>query len=309
MKRLATLDKLLRHFRDRRPIRAGSLIVTTFGDSIVHHGNSVWLGNLITALEPFGLNQRLIRTSVYRLVQDDWLATSQVGRRSYYSFTDAGLRHFEKAARRIYAGAEPPWDGRWTLILAGFLNDRQRDALRRELHWLGYGTLTPGMMAHPSGDRGPLDETLAEMKLADRVTVLSATTEDPVSRQVLRKISERSWKLDELGERYKSFLKDFRPLLASLRKAPDIDPGQAFLVRTLLIHEYRRLLLRDADLPSELLPANWPGRSAHQLTANIYQLVDTPAERYIMENFESADGALPPANPDLRVRFSGLAPA
>lgn len=311
MKRLTPLDKLLQAFGQRRPIRAGSLIVTTFGDSIAHHGNSVWLGNLIEALEPFGLNQRLIRTSVYRLVQDQWLVASQVGRRSYYSFTDTGLRHFQKAARRIYAESSNVWDGRWTLILAGFLNDRQRDLLRRELQWLGYGTLTPGMMAHPSGDRRPLDETLQEMELTDRVTVLSATTEDLMSQEVLKKIAERSWKLDDLNSRYEAFLKDFRPILGSLRKrsSQPIDPAQAFLTRTMLIHEYRRILLRDADLPAELLPANWPGTSAHQLTANIYAEVRAAAERYILENFESPDGKLPPANPEFRMRFGGLTPA
>ena len=61
------------------------------------HGSAVWLGSLIKVLEPFGLNQRQIRTAVFRLVKEDWLVARQLGRRSYYSFTETGQRHYEKA--------------------------------------------------------------------------------------------------------------------------------------------------------------------------------------------------------------------
>ncbi|MEM8659491.1 MAG: phenylacetic acid degradation operon negative regulatory protein PaaX, partial [Pseudomonadota bacterium] len=57
-------NSLLDAFREQRPLRGGSLIITVFGDAISQHGNSVWLGSIIQALEPFGLNSRLIRTAV-----------------------------------------------------------------------------------------------------------------------------------------------------------------------------------------------------------------------------------------------------
>ncbi|MCV6625793.1 MAG: hypothetical protein OIF38_06830, partial [Cellvibrionaceae bacterium] len=98
---LAGVEQLLGEFQKKRPLRGGSLIITVFGDSISQHGGSVWLGSLIDALEPFGMNQRLVRTSVYRLIQEGWLDSTQVGRRSYYRFTEFGLRQYQKAARRI----------------------------------------------------------------------------------------------------------------------------------------------------------------------------------------------------------------
>ncbi|MDH3589938.1 MAG: hypothetical protein OEQ74_11100, partial [Gammaproteobacteria bacterium] len=78
---------LVEDFRAQRPIRAGSLLITVFGDAIAPHGGTVWLGSLIRVLEGFGINQRLVRTSVFRLVKDGWLTTEQIGRRSYYSLT------------------------------------------------------------------------------------------------------------------------------------------------------------------------------------------------------------------------------
>jgi phenylacetic acid degradation operon negative regulatory protein len=41
-------------------------------------------------------------------------------------------------------------------------------------------------------------------------------------------------------------------------------------VRTLLIHEYRRVLLRDPNLPEALLPAGWPGLQARALCESLY---------------------------------------
>ncbi len=305
-RRLKVVDRHLDAFRGRRPIRAGSLIITVFCDTVSQHGNSVWLGSLIEALAPLGLNQRLIRTSVYRLVKDDWLSAEQVGRRSYYSLTEAGLRHYQKAARRIYSDGSEDWDGTWTLVVNASLTERDRDTLRRELQWLGYGTLTPGVMAHPNHDRRSLDETLQEMGVAHRVTVLSARTEDLVSRDVLRKLAYEIWKLDHLARRYDAFLSAFRPLLRAARSARGLDPEQAFQVRTLLIHEYRRILLRDADLPAEMLPPRWPGRAALGLTANLYRAVEGAARAFVEARMETADGPLPACRRGYFQRFGGL---
>ena len=62
--------------------RAKSLIVTVWGDALAPHGGAVWLSGLIRLMAPFGINERLVRTSVFRLARDGWLASRQAGRRS-----------------------------------------------------------------------------------------------------------------------------------------------------------------------------------------------------------------------------------
>src|SRR5215831_9226156 len=85
------------------PPRARSLIVTVWGDAIAPHGGSAWLSGLIRLMAPFAVNERLVRTSVYRLATEGWLAARQSGRRSLYRLTAQGARKFEHAYRRIYA--------------------------------------------------------------------------------------------------------------------------------------------------------------------------------------------------------------
>lgn len=306
MATLKALDTLLESFRQQRPLRGGSLIITLFGDSISQHGNNVWLGSIINALEPFGLNSRLIRTAVHRLGQEDWLCSQQVGRRSYYSFTDAGLRRYEKAAERIYAGESPDWDGDWTLVICNKLQDEGRERLRKELSWLGYGEISNSVLLHPGGDRRGLDETLHDLGLANSVVVMDAHTAGISSEAALRQLARESWHLQELAQRYQDFLTRFRPLLRSLQSGRALSNEEAFQLRTLLVHEYRRILLRDSDLPAQLLPDNWAGHEALQLMSKIYRLVGPSAEAYLEQAMETAEGTLPGANPSYKRRFGGL---
>ena len=76
--------ELVERFRRQRPLRAGSLIVTIFGDSIVPRGGAIALGSLIRLGAPFGLNERLIRTSTARLAHEGWVEARRVGKRSEY---------------------------------------------------------------------------------------------------------------------------------------------------------------------------------------------------------------------------------
>ncbi len=306
MAKLKCIDELVKDFAENSPPRAGSLIISIFGDSISQHGNSVWLGSLIAALEPFGLNQRQIRTAVFRLVQEGWLVARQIRRRSYYSFTDFGSRHYEKAARRIYAAGDSSWDGNWVLVMPAFVSNSEKEVLRRELLWLGYGALSAAVLAHPSADRCSLDETLQELDLVQKVIVLQANTTELASREALKRLTHTSWRLDEIEPRYMEFLTRFRAILAAVKRAKRLEHSQCFQVRTLLIHQYRRILLHDADLPEELLPANWPGRLARRLAANLYRLVHKGAMEFITANMETVEGNLPPADDQYYARFGRL---
>src|SRR6476469_5459697 len=101
------------------PPRSKSLVITIFGDSIAPHGGAAWLGSLIELLKPFGVNERLVRSSVFRLAEQGWIEAQRQGRRSEYSLTASGKRRFEQAYRKIYSRPPEPWDWQWTVVFAG----------------------------------------------------------------------------------------------------------------------------------------------------------------------------------------------
>lgn len=295
--------------RRLRP-RAKSLIMTVWGDALAPHGGTVWLGSLIKLLAPLGLNERLVRTGVLRLVRDGWLAARPIGRRSYYGLTEAGRSVvFGGPSRRFYAMTTPQWDGRWLLLLAGLadgptrIEAKRRAALKRELLWLGFGTLAPGVYAHPRPDRAALEPVLTRLGLDARVQLMEAKAEG--AHDLLR----RAWNLDALAAAYRRYLDLFRPIrqaLEALEPADALEPETAFALRTLAIHEFRRLVLRDPDLPAELLPADWAGAAARLLCRNLYRAVEQAAEAHLLARLETAEGPLPEAAAYYYERFGGL---
>jgi phenylacetic acid degradation operon negative regulatory protein len=283
--------------------RAKSLLMTIWGDMIAPHGGAVWLGSLIRLAAPLGLNERLVRTGVHRLVRDGWLTSTQIGRRSYYSVTEFGRRGMQDDAhRRIYAAARAPWNGNWQLVLTGLgaIDAPTRERLKRELRWLGYGVVAPGVFAHPGADAEALGRLLARLDVADRVQVMNAAAVG--DHDLLR----ASWDLDGLAAAYRRFLDHFRPVWQALEAAPRLDPRHCFIVRLMLIHEFRRVILRDPELPDELLPADWAGAAARALCRNLYRLTVPASERHLMATLETAEGPLPEAAPYFYRRFGGL---
>ena len=295
---------LIDAYQSRPTVRAGSLITTVFGDAIAPRGGVVWLGSLITAMAGFGINERLVRTSVFRLARDGWLQSNQVGRRSYYSLTDEGRERFDQATHRIYGEPVTEWDGRWCMVLLSGLDAADKDLVRKELGWLGFGAMSPNVLAHPVPDMADVEITLRRIGKGDQLVIVSAETIR--NDAAMRRLAHATWNLDEIDARYAAFVDMFRPVFAELEKAAEIAPKPAFLMRTLLIQEYRKILLRDPQLPAGLLPAGWHGVQAYQLCRNLYRALYAPADDYLSDTMQTADGPLPPASPAVMARFGGL---
>ncbi|HUD96385.1 MAG TPA: phenylacetic acid degradation operon negative regulatory protein PaaX [Woeseiaceae bacterium] len=303
-------QSLIEEFRGRPTLRAGSLIITVFGDAIAPRGGTVWIGSLIRALADFGISERLVRTSVFRLAKDGWLDVDQVGRRSYYHLTEEGANRFAQATHRIYGEPRQSWPGDWCLVLTAALDAARRDRVRRELGWLGFAAIANDVLAHPSPDAADLDAELKRLDASEELIVMQARTDGPWCASLpaggVRALVRRSWNLDDIEHRYQAFLDRFRPLIAACRRSRRIAPRTAFHVRTLLVQEYRKVLLRDPLLPAELLPRTWHGVPAYQLCRNLYRQVFAAADEYLGKTMETADGPLPPPSPEFYRRFGGL---
>ncbi|SFG33120.1 phenylacetic acid degradation operon negative regulatory protein PaaX [Neptunomonas qingdaonensis] len=308
MNKLKCIDELIEEFQNQRPIRGGSLIITIYGDAIAPRGGSVWLGSLIRLLEPLGLNQRLVRTSIFRLTKEGWLTSNQIGRRSYYSLTDSGRRRFESAFKRIYAELYPEWHGKWDLLITTQLDNELRKVLKKEFEWQGFGNIAPGVMAHPMSDLVEINNTLREYCVTHEVIHMKSELLDSHSSASLKQLVHECWNLEQLSKDYQAFLDRFRPILRVLDScnSTDLDPEQCFMLRTLLIQHYRRLQLRDPRLPEKLLPTDWVGTSARVLCRNIYRKIFLQAEAFLSETQETADGMLPEPAPHFYKRFGGL---
>jgi phenylacetic acid degradation operon negative regulatory protein len=286
--------------------RAKSLVFTVFGDSITPHGGAVWLGQLVDLLAPFGVTERLVRSSVFRLVQDGWLEAHRHGRRSLYTFTATGRLRFERAHQKVYSPPQLPWNGNWTLVITSRLANQVRAQIRHELEWEGYRPLSQGSYIRPGGDAIALGEILDRLHLCTEVIVCNARDTPEFNTQSLSANLDSMWNLNAVGSAYKKFITQFKPIAELAESSVIWTPEAAFMVRTLLIHAFRRVLLHDPLLPRELLPAPWPGEDAYHLCRTIYRRIYQTAEERITaalaEDLASSSDALDV----FHLRFGGL---
>jgi phenylacetic acid degradation operon negative regulatory protein len=161
------------------------------------------------------------------------------------------------------------------------------------------------VFAHPEFDsKGSRAEPRSGDLLGRVLTFEALLTADDAPQRVV----ELGWDLDDLGRRYRRFVAHFNDVQVELSSRRDLDPQECFLIRTLLIHEYRRLHLRDPQLPAQLLRQDWPGVQAAALCREIYAKVFATSELYLTRVASRLSGPLPAAEPSVMQRFGGIGP-
>jgi phenylacetic acid degradation operon negative regulatory protein len=278
-------------------------LVTIFGDAIAPRGGVVTLGSLIQLAAPFGLTERLVRTSVARLAQDGWLAARKYGRLSEYRLAPWGQQRFAEATQRIYSKGPVDWDGHWTLLILPPNGSKRRESVRDGLRWLGFGQVSPGVFAHPSSDLGQARKWLQSLVGGKDGLLLKASSEDAGIDAAVVAVG---WDLGDLARRYKRFADSYSGVEAALNSRDTLTSESAFVIRTLLIHEYRKIHLQDPLLPPALLPADWVGSSAYEAAAQLYAKVFTAAEEFLTATASTLAGALPSADAAVFDRFGGI---
>src|SRR6266853_3278849 len=273
----------------REPSRTGSIVITVFGDAIVPRGGSVWLGTLLEFFKALDIDSGVVRTAMSRLAADAWLERNKVGRNSFYRLAKSGRQTFEAATKHIYDPPPSTWTGRFELLLIG--NSVDRNASREALKNAGFGSPLPGVWVAPSGVPVP-EEAAGAIRL-------EVSAEDDSGRRLL----SESWPLQRTADAYLKFMKTFEPLRSWIGRGESLTDADAFTARILLIHHYRRVVLRDPLLPPALLPPDWPGQAARRLCGEIYRGLLPASEQWLDRNGSNATGPLPAADKQLQRRF------
>ncbi len=279
------LAPILDHVR-AEPSRTWSIIVTVYGDAIVPRGGSVWLGTLSAFFKALDISDGVVRTAMSRLASDGWLERTKVGRNSYYRLAEKGRDTFRQASEHIYNPRPPAWAGHFDMLLAD-------TSVRAALEAADFGSPAPGVWIAPGGTPVPGEAVDA--------VLLQAGGDDAANRA----LAARSWPLEETGADYARFLEAFGPLRAAVAAGRGLSDLDCLVARVLLIHDYRRIVLRDPILPAEVLPPDWPGTAARALCAQVYAALLPGSERWLDENAVDETGASLPASDEVWRRFGG----
>lgn len=205
--------------------RVWSLVITHFGDAVDPQGGYIAATDLTALMARVGIGAGALRTAVSRLAADGWILRDRDGRARRYRLSPGGREEVRAAAARIYA---PPAEAaRWTLAF-GAVADKRAIPIAPDLWLLALpegadAPHLPGALA-VTGPPGAVPRAVAERLCT------------PAHRTALDRLSA------DLG------------VLEAVR-ADTLDPLTAMAARMLLIHRWRRLVLRHPDLPGPCLPA------------------------------------------------------
>jgi phenylacetic acid degradation operon negative regulatory protein len=281
------LGALISSFERRRPMRAGSLIVTVYGDAVVPRGGSLWLGSLLDMMAGFGVEPGLVRTAVSRLVAEGLFERSRIGKQSYYRLSEPAAREFAIASSHIYRTAERPWSGELELAVITSANAADRAEHRERMLREGYGQLAANVTVRPYRD--------LEWDNATKVPDLIFLVTRPPGADDVRALARACWQLEALAALYRGFLEAYGPVAGAVADGATLSDVQAFQLRTLMVHDWRRIVLRDPLLPPAMLPVDWPGLRALDLVSGAYRRLLPASERWLDHHAVREDGPLPPA--------------
>lgn len=266
------------------PPRAGSFIVTVYGDVVEPRGGTLWMGTLIEVCAAHGISEGLVRTAVSRLVASGRLAGDRQGRKSYYRLTPEARAEFARAARVLF---HPPPEAQGWLIRLG-------EEPAPEHVQAGWASAA-GYAVAPNREDLP------------RPPGLTFATGAVSGEDTLPAFAARHWDVAATAAAYRQFLDTFAAAADAVATGGAPEGATSLALRLRLIHEYRRVVLADPRLPAAALPADWPGIPARKLFVRLYTALADSADRYVGQAFRDAEGPLPPETAATQARLEAMA--
>lgn len=259
------LQPLIDALHGQGRLRVWSLVITVFGDLVQHRGGVISTARLGAVMSRIGVEPGTLRTALSRLGRDGWVESERAGRTSLYRLSPQGVARFAPATNLIYAG---PHDGpvrEWSLFVSF-------DGVSQHVG------LVPA---------GRVPET------ADCVVTGSLDQLSPAYRSRF------------LGEEMRTALVSLAADIEALHTAKLNIPLDAAAARVLLVHRWRRLVLRHPEPVPDLLPQDAPLDNPRAAVAEIYRALSPLAEAWLGAEQDGLP-AMPVADPNVTQRFSGL---
>jgi len=248
----APLAQLIHHLHAQGRLRVWSVIVTILGELGEPEGGELSMSALLELCAALEIEPQAVRTAMSRLSKEGLVTGRRLGRQAFYRFSSAGLEQYYRAARQIYAA--PRDIEHWCYGLIGLdvdLSELQKDCAAEPPLIFGARLACWPAAAMPEGLK----------PWRDRLVIFDSTPitfPDWARRQVFPALNAESCGV-------------IARLCGALDKHVMTVP-QARLTRLLLVHFWRRLVLRYPTIEAPL--DDWPLARAHRALASLYpQLV------------------------------------
>ncbi len=233
--------------------RVWSLMISLFGDLAQGHGDAIDGPVLSTIMAALGVRPEASRVALHRLRNDGWLQSRKVGRISQHSLTAQGRAESAAASPRIYA-APPDLSEPWQMVLTEE-NGRETD---KNLRAGGFVSVAPRVYIGPMGSTAPKGS-------------LALQGEAPPDwlRRAVEPVA--------LEAEYDALLSALMAVEQQRARADQMNALDIAVLRCLIVHNWRRLVLKHPALPGGLMRRDWPGYQCHLRVDGLLRRYPRPA--------------------------------
>ncbi|MEO0937516.1 MAG: PaaX family transcriptional regulator C-terminal domain-containing protein [Pseudomonadota bacterium] len=238
---------------DSANLRVWSMIATVFGDLALGTGDAVEGPVLSALMAEMKIRPEATRVALHRLrTKDAWITSQKAGRTSRHRLTEKGRRESLAAAERIYrTPEETAQDWRMVLLEAAGLEERT-DMQRR-----GFTQLAPRLFVGAVTATAPDGALL--LTPGNTPPWLGAQLERP-----------------DLAEDYAALHARLGHVASLSLNAETLTPLQVATLRCLIVHGWRRLVLRHPELPRDLYSETWRGHDCRVLVGGLLAQLPRP---------------------------------
>ncbi|MDA7966273.1 PaaX family transcriptional regulator C-terminal domain-containing protein [Ruegeria sp.] len=251
-------DTAVAALADPQDQRVWSIIVSLFGDLAQAPGAQISGSALTRVIEPIGIKPEAIRVALHRLRKDGWIESDRIGRVSMHFLSDYGRTQSAAVTPRIYARTSAT-DRKWHLLIA-------EDGA-------GMQVLDELMLSH---DCTPITRTVALGPGPVPVQTEGVLSFEVSPHTVPQWVQDRLCP-DDLRQACRSLLEDVQQATRTRPAGWSATPIQAATLRTLLVHRWRRVVLRQPDVPAEFFPPDWTGPACRDAVLNLLDTLPRPA--------------------------------
>lgn len=228
--------------------RVWSLMISLFGDLAQAEGEAIEGPVLSSIMEPLDVKPEAVRVALHRLRNDGWITSTKSGRISSHALSAKGRAESIAASPRIYAkpGGMP---GNWQVVLT---EDAHIGAEA------GFTTIAP------------------------RIHVGAAALETPEGALALQGNTVPDWLRSQaepthLRGEYRALQRTLAALHDALPTATTLPTEEIAALRCLIVHNWRRLVLKHPALPAALISPDWPGQQCHVLVSALLAQFPRPS--------------------------------
>ncbi|GGG65363.1 PaaX family transcriptional regulator [Sinomonas atrocyanea] len=268
-----------------RPGSAVSLLRTVVGLYLREAGGWMPAEAFLALLGTLGVPVPQARTALSRVKGRGLLTAEARDAVAGFPLAPGAAAMLARGDRRIHEPRSMAADGEWCLIVFS-IPETMRDArhqLRKQLMWIGCGTVEAGVWICPEFLRGEVEDVVAGLGLAGHVVLFTARGL-PAGAAAAGQVGQW-WDLAGIARLHQAFID-------GQTGAPSQSggPAESFAAYVRCIDAWRVIPYLDPGLPPELLPADWPGPECIALFCRIREAHAEAAAEFVRQALATAGG-------------------